>query len=877
MGVVYRALDTHLNRTVAIKVLPQDRVVDPDRKRRFLKEAQAASALNHPNIITVHDIRSDGGVDFIVMEYAEGRTLEDIIPAGGLGVTEALRYGVQITDALWRAHEAGIVHRDLKPSNVMVTGEGRVKVLDFGLAKLLEPEEDAESRTRTSPLTGAGTVVGTAAYMSPEQAEGRQIDARSDIFSFGVLLYEMVTGRRPFAGDSNLSILAKILNEDPAPPSTISSVTNDMERTILRCLRKDPGRRPQTMADLKVALQDLAADSVVAPAVAAQSGAAQSRGAHAGLRQSGRWRWMVVAVVLLIAAASLLLIQSLRSREKPAALRAVPLAALPGQVRSPSFSPDGNHVAFMWTGKQDNPDIYVQQIGAGTPLQLTTNAADDYSPTWAPDGLAIAFLRQLSRATTSCARAPLGGTERKVADLQPRGFLRPVTMAWCPDSTCVVVTDSSSPASTSGAHPRTSQPDTLFVVSVQSGEKRQLTTPREAYADTDPAISPDGRWLVFRRDLAPFSGRLHAQQLGPGLTPVGEPRRLTPLLLSAYGPKFISNTEIVFSAKGSLWRMDIVSGTTPERLPFVGEDGITPAVSMPQPGKPSRLAYVRNFTDTNIWRVDTPGPGAPAASPPSLAISSTRGDRIPDFSDDGRVTFLSDRSGESEVWIAKPDGTHAVQLTYLAAIPGFPRFSPDGTLVTFHTNAEEHANGSVYVVPSEGGPVRNVTRAASTDTFPSFSHDGAWIYFSSDRSGVPFIWKIPVAGGTAIQVSHTPGLMALESRDGAYLYYVESPTVQVSGPLWQVPLKGGAPIKLVDGVSAAAIDLADAGVYYLERAAEGMNLRYFDPVKRQSILVAANLGNVVGPGLAVSRDGRTILFARTDASTNDLMLVENFR
>ena len=353
MGVVYRALDTHLNRTVAIKVLPQDRVVDPDRKRRFLKEAQAASALNHPNIITVHDIRSDGGVDFIVMEYAEGRTLEDIIPAGGLGVTEALRYGVQIADALWRAHEAGIVHRDLKPSNVMVTGDGRVKVLDFGLAKLLEPEEDAESRTRTSPLTGVGTVVGTAAYMSPEQAEGRQIDARSDIFSFGVLLYEMVTGRRPFAGDSNLSILAKILNEDPAPPSTIRSVTNDVERTILRCLRKDPGRRPQTMADLKVALQDLAADSVVAPAVAAQSGAAQSRGAHAGLRQSGRWRWMVVAVVLLIAAASLLLIQSLRSREKPAALRAVPLAALPGQVRSPSFSPDGNHVAFMWTGKAE--------------------------------------------------------------------------------------------------------------------------------------------------------------------------------------------------------------------------------------------------------------------------------------------------------------------------------------------------------------------------------------------------------------------------------------------------------------------------------------------------------------------------------------------
>ncbi len=180
MGVVYRALDTHLNRAVAIKVLPQDRVVDPDRKRRFLKEARAASALNHPNIITVHDIRSEGGVDFIVMEYTEGRTLEDIIPASGLGVTEALRYGVQIADALGRAHEAGIVHRDLKPSNVMIAGDGRVKVLDFGLAKLLEPEEDAESSTRTSPLTGVGSVVGTAAYMSPNRRrDGRSTRART--------------------------------------------------------------------------------------------------------------------------------------------------------------------------------------------------------------------------------------------------------------------------------------------------------------------------------------------------------------------------------------------------------------------------------------------------------------------------------------------------------------------------------------------------------------------------------------------------------------------------------------------------------------------------------------------------------------------------
>ena len=196
MGVVYKARDTHLDRVVAIKVLPHDKVADPDRRQRFVQEARAASALNHPGIVSVHDIRSDAGIDFIVMEYVAGRTLDQVIAARGLSVTQALRYGVQIADALATAHEAGILHRDLKPANVIVTDSDRVKILDFGLAKLLDPAEGtADAGTRTAPLTKAGTVVGTAEYMSPEQAEGRKVDARSDIFSFGSVLYEMVTGR----------------------------------------------------------------------------------------------------------------------------------------------------------------------------------------------------------------------------------------------------------------------------------------------------------------------------------------------------------------------------------------------------------------------------------------------------------------------------------------------------------------------------------------------------------------------------------------------------------------------------------------------------------------------------------------------------------
>ena len=309
MGVVYKARDTSLNRIVAIKVLPPDKVADPDRKLRFVQEAKAASALNHPNIVTVHDIRSDAGVDFIVMEYAEGRTLEQIIAAGALGIGQSLRYAVQIADALARAHEAGIVHRDLKPSNVIITGEDRVKVLDFGLAKLVDPAEGASGiATRTSPVTDVGMVVGTAAYMSPEQAEGRKVDARSDIFSFGAVLYEMVTGRRPFTGDSSLSVLAKILNEDPVPPSTIvTSLSPELERTILRCLRKDPARRYQTMADLKVALDDHATDSASGQVAQAPV-----------VRGARRWRWAWTALIPIVLIAAYFGSQSLRSPEPPA-------------------------------------------------------------------------------------------------------------------------------------------------------------------------------------------------------------------------------------------------------------------------------------------------------------------------------------------------------------------------------------------------------------------------------------------------------------------------------------------------------------------------------------------------------------------------------
>ncbi len=260
MGVVYRARDSHLDRFIALKVLPPDKVADPERKQRFVNEAKTASALNHPNIVTVHDIDQADGIDFIAMEFVQGKTLDEVIGRKGLKLNEALKYAIQIADALAKAHAAGIVHRDLKPANVMVTSDGSVKVLDFGLAKLTESTVLPDNETRKErQSTELGAIVGTASYMSPEQAAGKKVDARSDIFSFGSLLYEMVTGRRAFRRDTPALTLAAILHMDPPPLEP--SVPRDVDKVVMHCLRKDPARRYQHMDDVKVALEDLKEES----------------------------------------------------------------------------------------------------------------------------------------------------------------------------------------------------------------------------------------------------------------------------------------------------------------------------------------------------------------------------------------------------------------------------------------------------------------------------------------------------------------------------------------------------------------------------------------------------------------------------------------
>jgi serine/threonine protein kinase len=376
MGEVYKAQDTRLNRFVAIKILHEGKNADPVRRRRFFQEAQAASALNHPNIITIHDVVSDGEDPCIVLEYVEGKTLAELIPNGGLRTAQVLLFGSQIAAALSAAHAAGIVHRDLKPGNIMVTSAGLVKVLDFGLAKLIQttPISDSDETVEMGPpdLTVEGSMVGTVSYMSPEQAQGRRVDARSDIFSFGVVLYEMVTGRRAFDGDSAISTLSAVLRDEVSPVSGIVPQTPlQLQQIVDKCLRKDPEARYQSMKQIETELAALKSMSdsgtlLVPQAPAVKKGSPSPSPAKAPAKAKTKAIGLGVAGVIAVVGAGSWWWLAHRDVEKP------PVAAVAPEVSAPTPAP----VPIPTPAPADSPltnDSVLEMVQAKAPVSVIIN------------------------------------------------------------------------------------------------------------------------------------------------------------------------------------------------------------------------------------------------------------------------------------------------------------------------------------------------------------------------------------------------------------------------------------------------------------------------------------------------------------------------
>jgi Tol biopolymer transport system component len=392
MGIVWKARDTRLDRFVALKFLPAAKVSDPERKRRFVLEARAASSLNHPNIITIYDIDQAGPeghpADFIAMELVPGKALDQLISRKRLRLNETLDYAIQVADALAAAHAAGIVHRDLKPGNIMVSESGCVKVLDFGVAKLTEQGAASEfARTETiaeAPKTDEGVIVGTVSYMSPEQAEGKKVDARTDIFSFGAVLYEMITGRRAFGGNSTVSILSAILLDEPKPAAEIvHGLPRELDRIVTRCLQKDPNRRYQHAGDLKIDLQRVKGDLA--------AGDSAIRQEMPGRLSVGRWWWLAATAACVAVSFAV----GWRLHGPQAALPLWNLTRLTsdsGLSGSPALSRDGKLVAYSSDRSLDGErDLYIKQVAGGQPIRLTSDGAGNTTPDFSPDGSKIVF------------------------------------------------------------------------------------------------------------------------------------------------------------------------------------------------------------------------------------------------------------------------------------------------------------------------------------------------------------------------------------------------------------------------------------------------------------------------------------------------------
>ena len=554
MGAVWRARDIRLDRFIALKTLPAEKLADEDRRRRFVQEAKAASALNHPNIVHIYDIADADSVPFIAMEYVAGKTLDQLIGRRGLRLNETLKYAIQIADALARAHSAGIVHRDLKPSNVMVDEHGLVKVLDFGLAKLTETATGELGETATvtgpeDPNTEEGTIVGTVAYMSPEQAEGKKVDARSDIFSFGSLLYEMVTGRSAFHGDSKLSTLSAILKEDPKPVSSVTpDVPRDLEKIISHCLRKDADRRFQHMADVKTLLDELKEES--------DSGklTGVARGATTG--QKFRLRWSLAGTAVVLLAGVGVVFWFLRPAPH-AAPKIVPLTSYPGRQRFPAFSPDGKQVAFAWDGETgDNFDIYVKLVDAGAALKLTSSPADEYGPEWSPDGRYVAFCREVSNHFEIWMVPALGGPERKLGESALCWGL-----SWSPDGRFLALVNNDSPQARPG----------IFLLNIETGEKRRITTPAKEYSgDIEPHFSSNGKALAFIRYRGALSAALYMLPIAESEAPMAEPQRLTFQNEVVFGLGWTPDSRTIVYSSGQIFSgtlsMVRAAGGTTERL-----------------------------------------------------------------------------------------------------------------------------------------------------------------------------------------------------------------------------------------------------------------------------------------------------------------------
>jgi Tol biopolymer transport system component len=852
MGEVYRARDERLGREVAVKVLPRAFSADPERLARFQREARLLAALNHPHIATIYGVEEGDGLHALVLELVEGSTLADRLQREPVPVVEALTIAHQIADALEFAHERGIVHRDLKPANIKVRPDGTVKLLDFGLAKAAASDAQGQG-TPTTGETREGIVLGTASYMSPEQTRGQAVDKRADIWAFGCVLYEMLTGRTAFSGATISDTIAAILEREPDLSRLPAATPPGVHRVLERCLAKDAKRRLRDIGDTHA---DLDEPLPIAPTSAAT-------------RHAMVWRRALQRSLVLAAAIggglAVWLVRPAPVQERPFFSRVVRFTATPAHEFGPALSPDGKWVAYL-SDARGPTDVWVKFAAGGEPANLTASAPLDIQVRSAiggldisPDGSSIAVQAQPRGSTaptfdTWLIPAPLGGTPRRF--VETAGALR-----WSPDGSRIVY-----------VRPGETRGDAIVVADANGANPREIVPALGGWHTHWPAWSADGQFVYFLHTIATWNGE--PSEIVRVSASGGEPQTVVPTTRRALFPLPTADGGLIYAANPSgvdldlWWRRPNVS--EPQRLttgigeyaePRMSADGRTLVSTLIEyrqalvtvPVTDGKI-QVRQLTDGFSGDLD------PCISPQA-----------------GRMVFSSSRSGNRNLWTADPDGSNIRPLTSDAALEERPSFSPDGRQVAFVS--DRGGQRGIWLVNSEGGTLRRLASTPVLDTL-TWSPDGQHLVHAVPGSSVPELSIVAASDGVARRLrtpsgAHSPAwsprgdvIAYLEPRGPGrtYLKFVNSRGEALYSTLPDGPaLTNGFLTWAQDGKRLAAVGVpgvANASIWIVE------------PDSSQPFRKLVELPGAVRPrGITWTGDGSSLIFGRQEA-LSDLVLFE---